>query len=162
MHPEPGKAQKRRARRDRLSRLDEGIADWMEMLGHPLHRWALGLFFIWVGLLKALGYKSATSIIADTIYFGSPEVTVPFLGVWEAMIGCCLIVRPLIRVALALLVIRLPGTLLALFAHPEVCFEVFPFVPTIQGQYLIKDAILFAAAMVIGGTVREESAPLRH
>lgn len=29
----------------------------------------------WFGMLKVVGEKSATSIIADTVYFGSPEAT---------------------------------------------------------------------------------------
>lgn len=140
----------------RLDAVDRAIALWMLRWGHLLHRDAMGVFFLWLGLLKVFGYKSATSLIAHTVYLGSPEVTVTVLGVWEALIGLCLLVRPLIRVALLLLFIRLPGTLLALFIKADVCFVSVPLVPTIEGQYLIKDAILITAAIVIGGTVREE------
>lgn len=76
------------------------------------------------------------------------------LGLWEAAIGVCLVIDPLTRVAIALLMIRLPGTLVALIVKSDVCWTDTSFVPTIQGQYLIKDAMLFAAAMVIGGGLR--------
>ena len=142
----------------RLDRFDLNISRWMYQRGHRLDRLALGTVFIWFGALKVAGFESATSIIAKTIYFGSPEAMTTLLGAWEIAIGVFLIWRPFIRVALLLLAVRLPGTFLALVLRPDVCWTDTPFVPTIQGQYLIKDLILFSAAMVIGGTVRDENA----
>src|SRR5690606_23604533 len=136
--------------------IDAKVARFMRRWGHPLERELIGLLFIWLGALKMLGYKSATSIIAETIYAGAPEIMVPLLGVWEVVIGACLLYRPLLRLAVLLIVVRLPGTLLALALKPEVCWTDTWMVPTIQGQYLIKDCILFAAAMVIGGAVRKD------
>lgn len=146
-------------RKQRIDRLDRRISAWMRHHGHYLDRWAIGLVFIWFGLLKVFEYKSATSIIAETVYFGDPETTARFLGLWEAAIGVCLIVRPLARVAIALLLIRLPGTLLALVLKADVCWTDASLVPTIQGQYLLKDTILFTAALVIGGNVRRDHEP---
>jgi len=139
-----------------LDLIDRTVARWMHRIGHPLHRISLAVVFIWFGMIKVFGYKSATSLIADTVYIGSPERTVPILGVWEALIGVCLLSRPLIRVALFLLGVRLIGTSLALIFQADVCFGGHPLVPTPQGQYLIKDLMLFSAAMVIGGSVRTE------
>jgi len=139
-----------------LDVFDRRVADWMERWGHRIHRLTLGTVFLWFGTLKVLGYKSATSLIAHTVYFASPEVVVPLLGYWEAAIGICLMVLPLARVGLLLLAVRLPGTLLALVLRADVCFVEFPWVPSPEGQYLVKDMLLFGAALVIGGTVREE------
>ncbi len=143
----------------RLHRIDRSIAGWMHRVGHPLHRVTLGIFFIWLGLLKQFGYATGSSLIASTIYFGSPEVMVPVLGWWEVAIGATLLHPATIRVSIALMAVRLPGTLLALLLKPDVCFEFFPLVPTPAGQYLIKDLMLFGAAMVIGSTVHEAPAP---
>ncbi|MGP1346713.1 MAG: hypothetical protein ACTS3F_08620 [Phycisphaerales bacterium] len=143
-------------RSGRFDRLDAGIARFMHRFGHPLHRWSLGLFFLWMGLLKQFGQKTGSSLLADTIYFGDPSAMVQVLGWWEAAIGVCLLATPLVRLALLLMLIRLPGTLLALVLKHEVCFEHIPFVPTPQGQYLIKDFFLFSAGMVIGAVVRED------
>ncbi|MDH3603561.1 MAG: hypothetical protein OEU26_28445, partial [Candidatus Tectomicrobia bacterium] len=76
---------------------------------------------------------------------------------WEVAIGFCLIYRPFVRFALFLLAVRLPGTLLAFVMLPEVCFLDVPFVPTPEGQYLVKDVVILFAAIAIGGSVREES-----
>lgn len=146
-----------------VRRLDRAVVLWMRRYAHLLHRLSLGAVFIWFGMMKLLGYKSATSIIADVIYLGSPERTVPMLGAWEVLIGICLIVRRLNRAALLLLLLRLIGTLLALVFRADVCFANGPLVPTIAGQYLIKDALLFFAALVIGATVRARSRlAIRH
>lgn len=141
-----------------LDRFDRRLGLWMETYGHFAHRVALALMFIWFGLLKTMGYKTATSLLAHTIYWGSPEVMVPVLGWWEVAIGVCLLIRPLVRIALLLLLLRLPGTMLAFILLPEVCFSEGILVPTPEGQYLVKDLILFTAAMIIGGTVRQERA----
>ena len=139
----------------RLDRLDRRVTTWMHLRSHRLERLAIGALFTWFGLNKLLGFKSATSIIAETVYLGTPETTARLLGLWELAIGLCLIIHPLTRVGLGLLAIRLPGTLLALFVKADVCWHE-PFVPTVQGQYLIKDVVLITAAMVIGGTLRSE------
>lgn len=81
-----------------LDRFDHAIARWMRRWGHPLHRLCLGTFFLWMGVLKVLGVPTGSSILAQTIYFGSPEKTVVALGAWEAAIGVCLLVPALTRV----------------------------------------------------------------
>ena len=143
----------------RYDDIDRRIGHWMEKYGHITHRHALGALFVWFGLLKPFGHETTTSLLAHTIYWTSPQVMVPVLGWWELAIGIFLMIRKLNRVALALLVLRLPGTLLAFFMLPDVCFRGSVFIPTPEGQYLVKDLMLFTAAMIIGGTVREERAP---
>lgn len=141
----------------RLDRFDQRVARWMARTGHPIERWLLGLLFVWFGALKVAGQPSATSIIAKTIYLGDPAFTIPALGVWEVCIGLCLLIRPLLRLAIALMLIRLPGTLIALVVKFDECFSGSVFTPTIQGQYLMKDAALLCAALVLGSTVRARS-----
>lgn len=143
--------------RERFDSIDRRISSLMHHVGHPLHRVTLGLFFIWLGLLKQFGYKTGSSLLAHTIYFGDPEIMVPVLGWWEVAIGVTLLIHATVRISILLMAIRLPGTLLALVVKHDVCFEHAPFVPTPEGQYLIKDLMLFGAAMVIGGTVRWRS-----
>jgi len=37
---------------------------------------------------------------------------------------------------------------------PEVVFESFPFALSLEGQYIVKNVVVIAAALVIGATVR--------
>lgn len=140
-----------------FDRADAAVIRWMGTWGHLVERVGLSVIFFWFGLLKILGHTSATSIIAKTVYLSSPKVMVPILGFWEALIGVCFLFRRLVRAAIVLLMLRIVGSLLALIVKPEECWVVFPWIPTIQGQYLIKDIALFGAALVIGATARQET-----
>lgn len=143
----------------RVNQFDQWMIALFMRYAHFLHRVSLGTLFIWFGLLKPLGHKITTSILAHSIYWGDPETIVLILGWWEVAIGVCLIIRPLVRVAILLLVIRLPGVILAFILKPEVCFYSFPFAPTPEGQYLIKDLVIFIATLAIAGGLREEKRP---
>jgi len=139
---------------DAFDRLDRRIAMEMRRWGHPLLRWSLGIVFIWFGLLKPFGVSAATELVERTVYWLPPGFFIPLLGWWEVAIGVCLLFRPLTRVALLLLFLQMPGTFLPLVLLPEVAFGQIPFVPTLEGQYIIKNLVLISAGLVIGGTVR--------
>lgn len=139
-----------------FDQLDRMIAGWMAKYGHPLLRFSLGIIFIWFGLLKPFGLSPATELVEKTVYWFPPEVFIPILGWWEVAIGLCLLYKPLIRVAIFLLFLQMPGTMLPLFLLPQVCFTKIPFALTIEGQYIIKNLVLVSAAIVIGGTVRKD------
>jgi len=51
---------------------------------------------------------------------------------------------------------------LAFFIHPEVCFVQIPFVPSPEGQYLIKDIVILFAGIAIAGTVYREKDSKQH
>jgi uncharacterized membrane protein YkgB len=139
-------------------RVDPHISGWMERNGIRILRVSLGLVFAWFGALKMLGVSPDQELAAQTVYWFDPAILLPLLGWWEILIGAGLIIRPLVRVAIALLVIQMPGTLLPLFLLPDICFTSVPFGLTMEGQYIIKNLVLIGAAIVVGGTVRKKSA----
>lgn len=140
-----------------IQTVDAFLLQVFQRYGHRVHRISLGVLFLWFGLLKPLGHETTTSLLAHTIYWGDPEVMVLALGWWEVSIGLFLLVRPLLRVAVFLLALRVPGILLAFLLQADVCFVTFPFTPTPEGQYLIKDLTLFFAALAIAAFIGEES-----
>jgi len=140
---------------------DRRMASWMEYYGHRLLRYSLAIIFIWFGLLKPLGMSPAADLVANTVYWLSPDVFLPILGWWEVAIGVGLLFRPLVRMALFLLFLQLPGTALPLLLLPDVCFSKFPIGLTLKGQYIIKNLTIISAAIVIGGTVRRRSSEQR-
>ncbi|BCO08032.1 hypothetical protein GF1_04080 [Desulfolithobacter dissulfuricans] len=71
------------------------------------------------------------------------------------------IYRPLLRVALLLLLLELPGTFLPLVLLPDICFTSFPFGLSLEGQYIIKNLFLISAAFAIGSKVRLQADPKR-
>lgn len=140
-----------------FEKIDRRISGWMDRYGRLFLRLSLAVIFIWFGLLKPLGISPAEELVKRTIYWFPPEAFVAILGWWEVAIGVGLLFRPLIRVALFLLFLQMPGTVLPLILLPEVCFTQFPFGLTLEGQYIIKNLILISAAIVVGGTVRSTS-----
>ncbi len=126
----------------------------MYWYGTLLLRLSLAVVFIWFGALKPFGISPAEELVKRTVYWFSPDFFVPILGWWEVAIGVGLLFRPLLRVALLLLFLQMPGTVLPLILLPDVCFTQFPFGLTLEGQYIIKNLILISAAIVVGGTVR--------
>lgn len=129
----------------------------MNVHGRRILRYALALIFIWFGALKLLDASPANDLIRRTIYWLPPDLFLPILGWWEVAIGVCLLFRPLLRIGLILLFLQMPGTFLPLIVVPEQCFEKFPFVLTIEGQYIVKNLVLIGAALVVGGTVHPAS-----
>ncbi len=140
-----------------LDALDRRIAGWMERRGRFFLRISLAIVFIWFGALKLFDISPAGSLVRDTVYWFDADVFVPVLGVWEIAIGAGLLFRPLLRVALLLLFLQMPGTMLPLIVKPDACWNPFPYGLTLEGQYIIKNLILISAAITVGGTVRRRT-----
>ncbi|WP_420455111.1 hypothetical protein [Rubrivirga sp.] len=148
-----------------LDRLDDRVARFMRRHGVRLLRYAIGVVFVWFGALKLVpGLSPAEALVKATVPFVDPDVFYPVLAVWEILIGAMLLVRPLARGALLLLALQMPGTFLPFVVLPEVCFSTWPlgspldlFALTLEGQYIVKNIVLIAAGLVVGGTVRRAS-----
>jgi uncharacterized membrane protein YkgB len=144
-------------------RIDRLITARFAAWAVPTLRVGLGVVFIWFGVLKLIGASPAADLIARTTDWAvDPSWFIPFLGGWEALIGLCLLdpVRLLggpawlTRLGILLLALQMPGTFMPLIVVPEQCFQVFPFALTLEGQYIVKNLVLIAGAMVLGATVR--------
>lgn len=146
----------------RFDRLDSALSSWMARHGVRLLRLSLGLVFFWFGALKFIpGLSPAESLAGQTmtdLSFGllSPGQAVIILAVWECLIGLGLITAVFLRGTLFLLWLQMLGTFTPLILYPEACFASFPLVPTLEGQYIIKNLVLISAGLVIGATVRDE------
>jgi uncharacterized membrane protein YkgB len=143
--------------RSRFDTFDKGVARWMNRYGVFILRIALAIIFIWYGALKPFGLSPAEDLVRRTVYWVDPNLFIPVLGWWEVAIGVCLLFRPLIRAAIFLLFLQMPGTMLPLILLPDVCFTQFPYGLTLEGQYIIKNLVLIGAGLVVGGTVRSPS-----
>jgi uncharacterized membrane protein YphA (DoxX/SURF4 family) len=141
-------------------RLDRAITRTLARIGVPAVRVALGIVFLWFGALKLFpGLSPAEDLAArtiETLTLGAvqPTTSLPVLAVWESLIGLGLLSGRFLRATLFLLAIQMLGTLTPLFLFPSETFTRFPYAPTLEGQYIIKNVVLIAAAMVVGATVR--------
>jgi uncharacterized membrane protein YkgB len=139
----------------KLDHVDKEVTDWLKHHGYYFLKYSLALIFIWFGILKPLGLSSADDLVRHTVYFVDPNWFVPFLGIWEVAIGVCILFRPLVRVGLFLMAFQMIGTFLPLILLPEVIYIKFPFVMTLEGQYIIKNLVLIGAGMIVGSHARD-------
>jgi uncharacterized membrane protein YphA (DoxX/SURF4 family) len=128
--------------------------------GLTLLRLALGVVFFWFGVLKFFPGASPAEALAgrtiEVLTFGAipQDVALRILAVWEVAIGVGLFVGRWMRAVLLLLFVQMLGTITPLFLFPSETFTLFPIAPTLEGQYIIKNVVIVAAAIVLGATVR--------
>ena len=134
--------------------------EWKARNGLNILRVSLGLVFIWFGMLKFFPGISAAEVIAGkTIYtltFGivKPPVSLPFLAIWECTVGLGLITKRWMNLTLLLLYFQMIGTFLPLVFFPHETFTTSVFIPTLLGQYIVKNIVLLSAGVVIGATIK--------
>jgi len=150
-----------------LDPIDIRLTTWMAQHGVTLTRLALGVVFLWFGVIKFVpAWSPAADLATRTITrlsFGliGPAISLPLLATWESLIGVGLLSGRFLRVTLLLLFVQMPGTMMPLFLFPSETFRAFPYAPTLEGQYIIKNLVLVSAAIVIGATVRGGATPRR-
>lgn len=136
-------------------KIDRSITHWMASYGLIILRLGLGVVFLWFGALKlAPGASPAEDLVRNTIYFVDPDIFLPVLAVWEMLIGVGLLSGKYLRLTLLLLFAQMVGTALPLAVLPETVWTNFPFVLTLEGQYIVKNLVIIGSAIVLGGTVR--------
>jgi len=146
--------------REAFDPIDARITAALARLGVPVLRVGLGLVFLWFGVLKFFpGLSPAQDLAARTIErltlgIVTAQVALPILATWETLIGVGLISGRFLRATLFLLAVQMLGTITPLFLFPTEAFTAFPYAPTLEGQYIIKNVVLIGAAMVVGATVR--------
>lgn len=127
----------------------------MRDLSIPAIRVSFGIVFIWFGILKPFGLSAAEGLLKATVVwlpFGSADLWLIIIGWWEVAIGLCFLFRRTTRIAIALLFLQMVGTFLPLILLPEVSFQNGNyFMPSLEGQYIIKNLMIISAALVLGG-----------
>jgi uncharacterized membrane protein YphA (DoxX/SURF4 family) len=146
--------------RKTLDRIDQQITTWMAYHSLTVLRIGMGVVFLWFGLLKFFpGLSPAHDLAARTILalsFGliGPAISLPVLALWESLIGLGLMSGRWMRATLLLLALQMVGTITPVILFPHEVFTLIPLVPTLEGQYIIKNIVLISAALVLGATVR--------
>jgi putative oxidoreductase len=138
-----------------IARIDAALIPRLRRWSVPLLRGALGVVFVWFGMLKVLDVSPVSDLVADTVYWVDPSWFVPALGVVETLIGVGLWLGRALRLVLAVLVLQLVGTFLVFVVRPEVAFQDGnPLKLTVLGEFVVKNLVLLTAALVVGSTIQ--------
>ena len=140
-------------------KVDRRIRQEMARWGLPSLRISLGIIFLWFGFLKFFPDVSpAENMARDTMKsltfgFVPTGLGMKILAAWECLIGLGLLFRFCMRLTLFLLALQMVGAMSPILLFPEQVFVKFPWVPTLEGQYIIKNLVLISAGLVLGASV---------
>lgn len=144
----------------RLDRLDLNIAHWLAHHSITLLRVSMGVVFLWFGALKFFpGLSPAEGLALHTIAvltFGwiPAELSRVLLATLECVIGLGFLTGRPLRLTLLLMAFQMVGALSPLVLFPGEVFQHVLYVPTLEGQYIIKNLVLIGAGLVIAATMR--------
>jgi len=114
-----------------------------------LLRIAIGVIYIWFGILKIINRSPAESLIANTIPWFDPAIIVPAMGYLELVIGAGFLIPKIFKWTFPLFVGQIIGTFSSFFMCPERIFNNNPFLLTTEGEFVVKNLILLTAGSYI-------------
>ncbi len=137
--------------------IDVRIIKTLRRMGVPLARLALFVVYFWFGTLKLFGTSPANplvgSLLERTLPFISFETFIIGFAIYEMLIGVFFLIPGLERLAIALLVPHLVMTALPLILLPSLTWTGL-FVPTLEGQYIVKNLLIIALAFGLAAHLR--------
>lgn len=151
----------------RITRVVDDAAVRLARHGPALLRWSVGLVFLWFGVLKLFPGTSPAEAVAvraaTRMTFGvlPPDAVAPLLALMETAIGVGLLTGLLLRLTLAVFFCHMAGVFLALFLLADEMWQDGFLVPTMEGQYIVKNVVLIAAGLVVAAGERGRRARRR-
>ncbi|MCF6351274.1 MAG: hypothetical protein L3J23_09665 [Flavobacteriaceae bacterium] len=142
-----------------INKINREVTKKMENICKPAIRLSFGIIFIWFGILKPFGFSAAEDLLKATVIylpFGSPDSWLIIIGWWEVTIGVFFLFKKTTKLAIILLFVQMSGTFMPLVFLPEVTFQSdHILLPTMEGQYIIKNLMIISAALVLGGEINK-------
>ncbi|MCA9391151.1 MAG: hypothetical protein KC582_02765 [Candidatus Magasanikbacteria bacterium] len=144
-----------------LSRFDAATIHFAQKNGEAMARIALFIIYFWFGSLKVFGLSPANPLVREllevTLPMIAPETFIFFFGVLEALIGILFLFKNewISRVTIAIMWLHMSLTLLPLFILPQIAWSA-PFVPTLEGQYIIKNVALIALTIQLAAHMHKK------
>ncbi|HVY35722.1 MAG TPA: hypothetical protein VG982_00375 [Candidatus Paceibacterota bacterium] len=140
----------------RIHEADERLIRFFRRISEPTARIALFVIFFWFGLLKLIGLSPADALVHSlferTIHFIPFDTFYILFALLECAIGIMFLIKGLERIVIPLLFLHMITTFLPLIVLPHLTWRA-PFVPTLEGQYIIKNLVIIAAAIGIAANL---------
>lgn len=147
--------------KQKFDHFDHEVILGMQKYFMPMARLAIFIVFFWFGILKVVDLSPANPLVEalfkETIGFMDFANFIILFGIYEMLIGICFLIKGGERLAIALLIPHLLMTFMPLILITETTWTA-PFVPTLEGQYIIKNLLIVAAAMGIASHLH----PMNH
>lgn len=132
--------------------IDKKLIDFFQRSFLPFARVALFILFFWFGFLKLFDLSPAgplaEALTAQTVGLEYFTVLFKALALIECLIGVLFLIPKATRVVIPLLFIHMAVVCAPLVLLPQLVWTDF-FVPTLEGQYIIKNIVVVAVAIGI-------------
>lgn len=119
-------------------------------------RLALFVVYFWFGALKLFGTSPANPLVENllrkTLLFMTFDTFIIVLGIAEMVIGIAFLIKGFERLAILLLIPHMITTAMPLILLPAITWQGF-LTPTLEGQYIIKNLLIIALALVVGSNL---------
>lgn len=140
-----------------IKKFDQSFIAWARRWFNPLARGALFIIFFYFGFLKLAGLSPAEGLAAALVgkTVGEAYFTQLFfaLSVFECLIGVLFLIPRATRVVIFLMLVHMLVVCSPLVLAPEAVWSA-PFVPNLDGQYVIKNAALIVLAIGLVGQTK--------
>lgn len=137
--------------------IDRNIIAVARSITLPFARISIFLVYFWFGILKVVNASPAgplvESLLEQTLPFISPEQFFICFGLYEMLIGILFLIPNKERIAIAFLIPHLIMTALPLLLLPHMTWY-GAFIPTMEGQYIVKNILIASLAMSIGAHLK--------
>jgi uncharacterized membrane protein YkgB len=137
--------------------IDLQLITFFKRTFEPVARFSVFLIFFWFGFLKLIGASPASplaeALTAKTIgmqYFDTLFIILAFL---ECVVGILFLFPKMTRIVVPLLLFHMLIVCSPLVLVPELTWQGFA-VPTLEGQYVIKNAVVIAVAIGIAASTQ--------
>ena len=135
-----------------LTHFDNTVIAVCKRFAYSFARFALFLVYFWFGILKVITESPANplvdSLLQRTLPFMSFETFILLFGLLEVLIGILFLFPKMTRLVISLLFLHMITTFMPLVFLPQLVWTA-PFVPTLEGQYIIKNVLIIAVALEI-------------
>jgi uncharacterized membrane protein YkgB len=147
-----------------LSKIDLKIIGWLRRSALPIARLSIFGVYFWFGILKLFNQSPAGPLAYDLVNktLGAQNFNWSFkaLAVYECLIGILFLIPKFTRLVIPLLAVHMlivcsPLILLSGEAWSH------PLVPTLEGQYILKNAVIIALAIGIAAQTKPLSGKSR-
>jgi len=142
-----------------LRRFDAVLHRWLVAHSIGLLRISLGVILLFFGVLKFFSHVSPVEPLTikttDALSFDllPGHIAIVLIGALESIVGILLVIGRWLKVAVYLLMAQFVGVFAPLVLFTGRLFDGPHNAPTLEGQYVLKDFILLAAALVVVSTV---------
>jgi uncharacterized membrane protein YkgB len=140
-----------------IHHIDRSLIDFFRRMFLPFARIALFIIFFWFGALKLFELSPASplaeALTAQTVGLQYFDVLFKGLSLIECLIGILFLIPRATRVVIPLLLVHMAVVSAPLILVPGHVWTGF-LVPTLEGQYILKNLVIVAVAIGIAAQTK--------